>query len=103
MEDLELIAFEIITNVGEAKSYYIEAIQEAKSKRFVEAEELIKKGGEAFVKGHHSHNKLIQMQADNEKIPFNLIIMHAEDQLMAADSFKIVAKEFIDLYKTILN
>lgn len=101
MGELELIAFEIITNVGEAKSFYIEAIQEAKSKNFDEAEKLLKEGEDAFVKGHHAHSKLIQKEAGDEKVPFNLIIMHAEDQLMAADSFKIIAREFIDLYKQI--
>lgn len=101
MQDLELIAFEIISNVGEAKSNYIQAIQEAKTKNFEEAEKLMKEGSEAYIKGHHAHTKLIQMEAGDEKVPFNLIIMHAEDQLMAADSFKIIAEEFIDLYRSL--
>jgi cellobiose PTS system EIIA component len=31
----------------------------------------------------------------------NLLLTHAEDQLMSAEAFKIIANEFIDLYKTI--
>lgn len=101
MQDLEIIAFEIISNVGEAKSSYIQAIQEAKVKNFNEAEKLMEEGQKAYLKGHHAHNKLIQMEASDEKVPFNLIIVHAEDQLMAADSFKIIAQEFIDLYRSL--
>ena len=28
-----------------------------------------------------------------------VILMHAEDQLMSAEGFKIIANEFIDIYK----
>ena len=28
-----------------------------------------------------------------------LLIMHAEDQLMSAEGFKLLAQEFIDVYK----
>ncbi|QQK08372.1 PTS lactose/cellobiose transporter subunit IIA [Miniphocaeibacter halophilus] len=101
MEGIELIAFEIISNVGEAKSCYIQAIQEAKEKNFDEANKLIEEGNKAFIEGHHAHTKLIQREAEKNDVTVNLIIMHAEDQLMAADSFKIIASEFIDLYKKI--
>ena len=29
----------------------------------------------------------------------NLLILHAEDQLMSAEGFKIIAQEFIDVYR----
>ena len=28
-----------------------------------------------------------------------MLLMHAEDQLMSAESFRILAEEFIELYK----
>ena len=55
MEGLELICFEIISSVGMARSLYIEAIQEAKTGNFEQAQELIKQGDESFTEGHHSH------------------------------------------------
>ncbi|MFI3116218.1 MAG: PTS lactose/cellobiose transporter subunit IIA [Clostridia bacterium] len=103
MDKLEMICFEIITNVGSAKSYFIEAIALAKQGKFLEAENSIKEGDEAFKKGHHAHTQLIQEEAGGEHVPISLVLLHAEDQLMSADGFKIIALEFIDLYKKILN
>ena len=77
MEGLELTAFQIISSVGTARSCYIEAIQAAK------------KAG------------LLQKEASGEGNTVNLLILHAEDQLMSAEAFKTIALEFIDAYKRI--
>ena len=104
MEGLELTAFEIISAVGTARSSYIESIQKAKEGKFDEAEQLIKEGDEMFVQGHHSHAKLLQVEAENgQGSAVSLIILHAEDQLMSAEGFKIIALEFIDLYKRLIK
>ena len=98
MEGLELIAFQIISAVGTARSSYIEAIQAAKKSDFAGAEKLIKEGDEAFVEGHHAHAKLLQNEAEGKGSSINLLILHAEDQLMSAEAFKTIALEFIDVY-----
>ncbi len=99
MEGLELIAFQIISAVGTARSSYIEAIQKAKENDFSGAEQLIKEGDEAFVEGHHAHAQLLQDEAGGAGNNINLLILHAEDQLMSAEAFKTIALEFIDVYK----
>lgn len=101
MEELEMMCFEIISSVGTARSMYIEAIQEAKKKNFVEAENLMKEGSEVFLTGHHAHSKLIQNEASGNPTKISLILLHAEDQLMSAEGFKIIANEFIELYKSL--
>lgn len=99
MEGIELIAFQIIASVGSARSSYIEAIQEAKRGNFEEAEALIKAGDEDFNKGHHAHVSLIQKEAGEEQVDLKLLLIHAEDQLMSAEGFKVIAQEFIDVYE----
>ncbi len=101
MENLELTCFEIIANVGNARSLYIEAIGAAKSGDFKKAEELMEEGEFYYLKGHKVHSQLISQEADGDPVPVNLIILHAEDQLMSAEGFKIVAQEFIDVYKNV--
>ena len=54
-----------------------------------------------FEKLNIPHGKLIKREASGEKLDFSLILVHAEDQLMSADAFKILAQEFIDVYKRI--
>lgn len=98
-EELEMICFEMISAVGSARSTYIEAIQEAKNGNFEKAEVMIEEGGKMFIEGHHAHAKLIQSEAGGEKTELSLILVHAEDQLMSAEAFKIIATELIDVYK----
>ncbi len=99
MEGLELISFQIISAVGTARSMYIEAIQLAKAGDFEGAEKLLEEGQQVFLEGHHAHAGLIQKEAAGEKCEFALLLMHAEDQLMSAEAFSILAQEFIDVYK----
>ena len=99
MEKIERLYFQMISSVGTAKSMYIEAIQFAKQGNFEKAEESINEGNEMFIEGHQVHAKILQREAAGEHIEFSLLLIHAEDQLMATDSFKILTMEFIDLYK----
>ena len=78
---------------------YIEAIQLAKDGKISEAEAMMEEGQKVFVEGHHAHASLIQKEAAGEKTEFALLLMHAEDQLMSAEAFGILAQEFIDIYK----
>lgn len=101
LEGLEMICFKIISNVGGARSSYIEAIQKAKQGDFMGAGECIKSGHEMFLAGHEAHFELIQKEAQGELVGNSLILIHAEDQLMSAESFKIIAEEMIASYERI--
>jgi cellobiose PTS system EIIA component len=99
MENNELICFQIISAVGTAKSMYLEAIQEAKKGEFEKAASLIEEGRNVYTQGHHAHATLIQQEANGEKTEINLLLLHAEDQMMSAETIKIMAEEFIEVYK----
>lgn len=101
MENLEIICFQLITAAGTAKSNYIEAIQKAKEGRYEEAEALIAAGDEMMKQGHLPHADLIQKEAAGEDLHMGLILTHAEDQMMSGEVFKIMAEEFIELYKKV--
>ncbi len=101
MEGLELIAFQVIASVGTARSMYVEAITLAKKGQIKEAKEMIHEGSLVFNEGHHAHMELITMEANGELPNIPLLIMHAEDQLMSAETLKIIADEFIDLYEQV--
>lgn len=103
MDNLELVAFEIISNVGMGKSLAIEAIREARKGDYEEANKKIEEAKEFLLKGHHAHTGLIQQEAAGEKLDFSLIIMHAEDQLMNAETTKDLAIEIIEMHKELNN
>lgn len=100
MEELELSCCRIISTVGTARSCYIEAIHKAKEGDYDGAVKLIEEGKACFVEGHDVHLELLQAQAEG-RLDFNLLLLHAEDQLMSAESFGILAEEFISVYKKI--
>ena len=82
---------------------YIEAIYEAKRGNFERARALIEEGSTLFTEGHHAHAELIQKEASGEKTEVGLLLIHTEDMLMSAESFKIIAEEFIDVYAMVLK
>lgn len=102
MEGMELACFEIISNVGAGKSCYVNAIKKAKEGFYEEAENLIKEGDEHYAEGHKAHVEMIQKEASGVSTEVSLLLVHAEDQMMSAETFKVMAVEFIELYKKIL-
>lgn len=95
--DLEEMALEIITNVGTARSMYVEAVEAAKAGNFEEAHNLVVEGEKIFVNGHHAHADLVNAKIGVEELQYMFLVMHAEDQLMSAETLKIVCDELIDM------
>ena len=81
MDGIEMICFEIISNVGMARGSYVEAIDLATEGKFDEAR--------------------AKIEAAGEKTEIILVLVHAEDQLMSAENFKILAEKFIALSEKI--
>lgn len=100
MGEIELQCFQIISSAGMARSAFIDAIQKADDGDFECAEKEIKEGEKAFIEAHKAHSKLIQHDAENG-VPINMLLLHAEDQLMSAEGFKIIAEKLIKAYRRI--
>ncbi len=101
MKSLEMAAMQIISMVGTARSYYIEAIRCAKADDIEKAYQRIHLGDEAYRKGQKVHAELLQREAEGVLTNVTLLLAHAEDQLMSAETFHILSKEWIDLYEKI--
>ena len=99
MKPLEEIAFEIISSVGSARSSYIMAIDLAEEGKVEEALESIEEGKEFYNEGHKAHKELLTLLANGELPSIDLLLAHAEDQLMSAETFGILAERFVKLYK----
>lgn len=95
--DLEEMSLEIITNVGTARSMYVEAVEAAKAGNFEEAHNLVAEGEKIFINGHHAHTDLVNAKVGVEDLQCMFLVMHAEDQLMSAETLKIVCDQLIDL------
>lgn len=98
---IEEIACGMIANIGMARSKYIEAVQKAKRYEFDEADRLMKEGCELYLSGHEIHYQILQEEGSGNKTEFSLLLMHAEDIMLSAESFKMMAEEFICLYRVL--
>lgn len=99
MNDIELIAFQIISNAGMAKSLAIEALREARTCNYIVAEDKIEEAKKFLIEGYNAHTTLTNKESEGEKLEISLIIMHALDQLMSAETIKDLALEIIAMYK----
>lgn len=103
LEEMQQIAFQIIATTGEARSNFIEAIQQAREGDQETSLKLMKEGEALFTEVHHLHHGLIQREAEGQELPFSLILMHAEDLLISTETLKVLAKEMIAMKNQLVN
>lgn len=99
IEKLSEVAMEIITYAGLAKSNYLMALKECKQGRKEEAVKKLDEGSKEFAKAHECHGKILLDEMQTLEPQVSLLIVHAEDQLMSAETIKILVEELIELYK----
>lgn len=95
------IAMMIIMHSGNAKSSAVEAIDFAENNQFLEANNSILKAEEDYRKAGQEHFKAIQIDSEKDGLKLNVLFIHAEDQMLNAETIIILAKKFINVYKKI--
>ena len=95
MEGIELIAFNIISSVGEARSKLMEAIDASTKGEETKATQLVDEANKLLTKGDQEHFKIITNDAKNHDVNFSMLLVHAEDQLMAAEIIRDLAQQMI--------
>ncbi len=98
-EKMQEIAFQMIAQVGTAKSMYIEAMNMSKDGKFDEAQKMFEEADEIYSGAHKLHFELVQKESQGEDLPFSILFMHAEDQMLNTETVKIFANELIEMRK----
>ncbi len=91
----------IIMSGGNAKGLAFQAIQQAKEGNFAEAEQSLTDASNELRNAHDVQTDLLTRLAQGEKIGWNLYMVHAQDHLMNAITFKDLAVEFVGQEKRI--
>ncbi len=99
--NMEEIIFEIIASAGEAKGLAYEALDKAQNGEYDKAEELLKEADKALLSVHSVQTSLIQEEAAGRKIEVSLLMVHAQDHLMAAIESKTLIEGMIKLHKKV--
>ena len=95
----EMVSFGIIAHAGDARSYAFGALEAAKAGNFEEAEALLKQSNDAAVEAHHMQTELLVNEANGNKTPVDVLLVHAQDHLMTSMLAVELIKELITIYK----
>lgn len=91
----------LIMNGGDAKSSAMEAIHAAKTGDFDTADEKLAHADEALTRAHNSQTGLLTQEASGDSVEISLLMVHGQDHLMNAITFRDLAGEVIDVYKKV--
>lgn len=100
-DDYMGVVMGIIMAGGNAKGLAFQAIQQAKSGNFDEATKSLSDADTELRNAHDTQTDLLTRLAQGEKIGWNLYMVHAQDHLMNAITFKDMAVEFVNQEKRI--
>ncbi len=95
-DELSKISMMVITYAGTAKSLVFEAITEFKNGNNEFALKNIQEAEQNLKLANQEHFKAISADAESPVI-LDILYVHAEDQLMAADTILLLAKTIFDI------
>ena len=95
------LAFQIISEAGDARSKALNAISLIQDGKIEEGEEMIKDAKKSLVNAHHIQTKLIQQEIVGNSVDTNIIMVHSQDHFAMAtttiDLAEIIAKLYSQL------
>lgn len=99
-ETMEIV-MTLIMHGGDARSSAMEAIHAAKNDDFDLAKEKLTRADEAIQQAHSVQTDLLTQEASGQSVEINLLLVHAQDHLMNAITYRDLAEEMIELYKRV--
>lgn len=99
LEELESAVMELVVNAGDGRSNAIQAIRAARAGRFEEAEALLDECEKALLRCHQTQTDLMQAELQGNKVPVNLLMIHAQDHIMNAMTVKDLVVEIVAMLK----
>ncbi len=94
-----MAAMGLIANGGNAKSLAFEAIRLAKKGDIDGAREKLKESDKSLLEAHNSQTNMLTKEAQGDHTHVTLLVVHSQDHLMNAITFRDLAGEMVDLYE----
>lgn len=94
-----MAAMGLIANGGNAKSLAFEAIRLAKKGDIASAREKLKESDKSLLEAHNSQTGMLTKEAQGDHMHVTLLVVHSQDHLMNAITFRDLAGEMVDLYE----
>lgn len=98
-EEVQSIAFQLISAAGEAYDCFYKALKSAKEQEYSQAEKFIDEGNEKLANAHRVQTDFLVAEARGDDIDYSVVMMHAQDSLMTTILYERIIVEQIDMYK----
>ncbi|KJY57006.1 MULTISPECIES: PTS lactose/cellobiose transporter subunit IIA [Lactobacillus] len=96
-------AMGLIANGGNAKSLAFEAIRLAKKGDIAGARAKLAESDKSLNEAHNSQTGMLTKEAQGDHTKVTLLVVHSQDHLMNAITFRDLAGEMVDLYEKLFN
>lgn len=104
MDDVRMqVVMGLIMHGGNAKSLSFQALEEAKAGNFERSEKLFKEANQELKNAHDTQTQMLTNEANGIHTEIDLYMVHAQDHLMNAITFKDLAMEIFSLEKRLLT
>lgn len=100
-EEVQVAAFEIILNSGNARTVVHEAFADMRAGNYEAAAAKLEQSNDELLLAHQAQTKLLQEYASGTEIKIEIIMVHAQDHLMTTMTLREVALEMLELYKKV--
>lgn len=96
--EFEEILMTLISNSGDAHACAIEAVRKARAGDFTSADERINEGQKTLQVAHDLHFQMLKKDMkEPNTIEMTLLLTHAQDHLMNAQTTHDLAKEMVEM------
>jgi PTS system cellobiose-specific IIA component len=96
--ELEQITLEMIAHAGEARSLVFDSLRLAEEGEFEQARETLEQVSEPLGAVHSLQTRLLQREAQRTLPPGSVLLVHAQDLLMAAMTERDLTERMLKLY-----
>ena len=100
-EELQIAAFEIILNSGNARTIVHEAFGAMREDNYDLAATKLAEANDELLKAHQAQTHLLHEYAGGTEITIEIIMVHAQYHLMTTMTLREVALEMLELYKKV--
>lgn len=97
-EKVSKLGLELVALSGEARSIYLQILNNAKKKNF-DNSALLKEAEELLIECHQKQTQLLQEEAKGNYDDVTLIMVHGQDHLMSTYLLKELVEHLVELYK----
>lgn len=97
-EENATVAMKLIFYAGNAKSLAIQAVNLAEKGDCEQAKEKLEESKKELHNAHLIQTKLMNKEMNNEEVEKSILLIHAQDHFMAADTSILFADKLIRLY-----